>query len=61
MVVVISMDVQFLCITVAITVQSRERVPMGGTHYKSAKEGGGYSFECFVFINSNERMPMSCL
>ena len=26
---------------------SRERVPMVGAPYKSAKEGGGHYFECF--------------
>ena len=32
---------------------------MGGAPYKSAKEGGGYSFKYSAF--NHERAPMSCL
>ena len=30
--------------------QSRERAPMGGTPYMSAKERAGNSFECFCIL-----------
>ena len=36
--------------------QSCERVPMGRAAYKSAKERGGRSFDCFPFNHT-----MSCL
>ena len=32
---------------------------MGGAPYKSTKEGGGHSFECFAF--NHESAPISCL
>ena len=35
--------------------QSRERAPMGGAPYKSAKERGGQECPCHVYSNS---MPM---
>ena len=37
---------RILCLITQVP-QSRKTVPIGGAPYKSAKKGGGRSFECF--------------